>query len=182
MALTFTVLDERQHDRDGFTCGVVVLDDYLRSRAGQHQRDGIATTHILIEDADPARILGYCSLSAAQLHFQELHEDDRKRLPSYPVPAIRVGHLAVSSAEQGKGYGQLLVGYAVNLTLSVRQTMGVRVLIVDAKDAQVAAFYESFGFQRTASAALSLYLPVGRLCANDATSYLCSLPSQVLRP
>lgn len=161
MALIFTVLDGRRHNRENFTCGVAELDDYLRRRAGQHQRDGIATTHVLIDDAEPVRILGYCSLSAAQLHLQELREDDRKRLPAYPVPAIRMGRLAVSNTERGRGYGQLLLGHAVNLAVSVRQTMGVRVLIVDAKDERAAAFYEGFGFRRTASAALTLYLPVG---------------------
>ncbi|WP_459614269.1 GNAT family N-acetyltransferase [Bordetella sp. 2513F-2] len=160
MALVFTVLDARRHDREGFACGVTALDDYLRRRAGQHQRDGLATTHVLIDDAEPARVLGYCSLSAAQLHLQELREDDRRRLPAYPVPAIRMGRLAVPSAEQGRGHGQLLVGHAANPALSVRQTMGVRVLIVDAKDARAAAFYEGYGFRCTASAALTLYLPI----------------------
>ena len=160
MALSFVVLDGRHHDRAGFSCGVPALDDYLRRRAGQHQRDGIATTHVLIEDTHPTRILGYCSLSAAQLYLQELREEDRKRLPAYPVPAIRMGRLAVSAAEQGKGYGQMLLGHAVNLALSVRQTMGVKVLIVDAKDARAAAFYESFGFHATSDAALTLYLPI----------------------
>lgn len=162
MALTFIVLDGTHHDRDGFTCGAGALDDYLRQRAGQHQRDGIATTHVLIDDTQPTCILGYCTLSAAQLYLHELHEEDRKRLPTYPVPAIRVGRLAVSQSEKGKGYGQLLLGHAVNLALSVRQTMGVRVLVVDAKDAHAAAFYEGFGFRRTANAALTLYLPMGR--------------------
>ena len=160
MALTFTVLSGHQHDRNAFTCGVSALDDYLRRRAGQHQRNGIATTHVLIDDVEPARILGYCSLSAAQLHLHELREADRKRLPAYPVPAIRLGRLAVSQAAQGRGYGQLLLGHAVNLALTVRQTMGVRVLVVDAKDMQVAAFYEYFGFRRTADAARTLYLPI----------------------
>ncbi|MDR2881119.1 MAG: GNAT family N-acetyltransferase [Azoarcus sp.] len=158
--MTFTVLDGRHHDRASFVCGVAALDDYLRQRAGQHQRDGIATTHVLIDDAQPARILGYCALSAAQLHLHELREEDRKRLPAYPVPAMRVGRLAVSRSETGKGYGQLLLGHAVNLALSVRKTMGVRVLVVDAKDAQVAVFYEGFGFRYTANAALTLYLPI----------------------
>ncbi|WP_179403100.1 GNAT family N-acetyltransferase [Burkholderia guangdongensis] len=161
MALVFTVLDGRNHDRGGFACGVAALDDYLHHRAGQHQRDGIATTHVLIDDALPARILGYCSLSAAQVHLGELREEDRKRLPAYPVPAIRVGRLAVSQTEKGRGYGQLLLGHAVNLAMSVRQTMGGRVLVVDAKDAAVAAFYEGFGFRRTANATLTLYLPIG---------------------
>ncbi|WP_377705251.1 GNAT family N-acetyltransferase [Pseudoduganella sp. UC29_71] len=162
MSLAFSVLDASHHDRDEFTCGVAALDDYLRQRAGQHQRDGIATTHVLIDDAQPNRILGYCTLSAAQLRLQELQEQDRKRLPTYPVPAIRVGRLAVSQSEKGKGYGKLLLGHAVNLALSVRKTLGVRVLIVDAKDSQVAAFYEGFGFRHTADSALMLYLPIGR--------------------
>lgn len=160
MALTFAVLDGRQHDRTGFDCSVPALNDYLRQRAGQHQRDGIATTHVLIDDLQSFRILGYCSLSAAQLYLHDLHEEDRRRLPAYPVPAMRMGRLAVSSAEQGKGYGQLLLGHAVNLALSVRHTMGIRVLVVDAKDIQAASFYERYGFRRTASEVLTLYLPI----------------------
>lgn len=162
MALALTVLDVSKHDRSGFICGVAALDDYLRQRAGQHQRDGIATTHVLIDDAQPARILGYCTLSAAQLYLHELQDSDRKRLPAYPVPALRVGRLAVAQTEKGKGYGELLMGHAVNLALSVRSAMGVRILVVDAKDAQVASFYEEFGFRRTADNALTLYLPIGR--------------------
>src|ERR1700761_8723515 len=132
MALAFTVLDGHHHGRGSFTCGVAALDEYLHRRAGQHQRDGIATTHVLIDDEQSARILGYCSLSAAQIHLCDLREEDRKRLPAYPVPAMRVARLAVLQSEKGKGYGQLMVGHAVNLALSVRQTMGVRALGVDA--------------------------------------------------
>lgn len=160
MALIFALLDGQRHDRADFSCGVAALDDYLHRRAGQHQRDGIATTHVLTDEAQPTRILGYCALSAAQLHLHELHPDDRRRLPAYPVPAMRVGRLAVAASEHGKGYGPLLLGHAVNLALSVRQTMGVRVLVVDAKDAKAAAFYEAHGFRHTASGALGLYLPM----------------------
>ncbi|MDY4380033.1 GNAT family N-acetyltransferase [Pectobacterium brasiliense] len=160
MALIFSLLDGRRHDRSNFSCGVLALDDYLQKRASQHQRDGIATTHILLDESQPTCILGYCSLSAAHLYLHELSENDRKRLPGYPVPAMRMGRLAVSTAEQKKGYGQLLLGHAVNMALSVRNTMGVRVLIVDAKDARAAAFYEEYGFRQTASEALTLYLPI----------------------
>lgn len=162
MALTFNVLDGQRHDRSGFSCGVAALDDYLHHRAGQHQRDGIATTHVLIDDTQPARILGYCALSAAQLHLGDLREEDRKRLPAYPVPAMRMGRLAVATTEHGKGRGQLLLGHAVNLALTVRQSMGVRVLIVDAKDAQAAHFYQNHGFVSTSTGALTLYLALGR--------------------
>jgi len=160
MALNIVRLDVRQHDRAGFVCGIAALDDYLRQRAGQHQRDGIATIHVLIDDEEPTLILGYCALSAAQLYLHALREADRKRLPAWPVPAMRMGRLAIAATKQGKGYGRLLLGHAVHLARSVRQTMGVRVLIVDAKDTSAAAFYQSYGFRPTTSEALTLYLPV----------------------
>ena len=97
MALRITLLDGKLHDRSGFSCGIAALDDYLHQRAGQHQRDGIATTHVLTDNTQPARILGFCALSAAQLHLSELQQADLKRLPAYPVPAMRMGRLAVSA-------------------------------------------------------------------------------------
>lgn len=140
MALRFSRLDTRRHDRDGFSCGEPVLDAYLRAQAGKHQRDGIATTHVLIDDADPARIFGYCSMAAAQLHLHDLQPADRKRLPRYPVPAVRVGRLAVSKDVQGKAYGRLLLGHAMNCSLELRARLSIRLLLVNARDARAAAF------------------------------------------
>lgn len=161
MALQFTLLDGRIHDRAGFSCGVPVLDVYLQQQAGQHQRDGIATTHILSDNGAPDRILGYCSLAAAQLRFNDLQPADRKRLPAYPVPAVRIGRLAVARDAQGNDYGRLLLGHAMNCSLALRKTLGVRLLVVDAKDGRAADFYRSFGFRPTAEAAMTLYLPLG---------------------
>lgn len=162
MALHFTLLDGRLHDRAGFACGAPALDTYLRERAAQHQRDGIATTHVLADDRAPARVLGYCSLAAAQLHLHDLQPTDRKRLPAYPVPAVRIGRLAVASDMQGRGYGRLLLGHAVNCACSLRQTLGVRLLVVDAKDERAATYYADFGLRPTANKAMTMYLPLGQ--------------------
>jgi GNAT superfamily N-acetyltransferase len=126
----------------------------------EHHRDGIATDHVLVDDARPVQILGYCALSAAQLGLHELSGQDRKRLPAYSVPAMRLGRLAVSAQAKGKGYGQLLLGHAANLAVALRQTLGIRVLIVDVKDARAAAFYAAHRFRHIDSDALTLYLPV----------------------
>jgi len=160
MALQFAVLDGGRHDRAGFCSGVAPLDGYLQRQAAQHHRDGIATTHVLIDEAQPSCILGYCTLSAAQLHLRDLQEGDRQRLPAHPVPAMRMGRLAVSQTAQGKHLGSLLLGHAVHLALSLRQTLGVRVLVVDAKNERAAAFYLGHGFRPTSESALTLYLPL----------------------
>jgi GNAT superfamily N-acetyltransferase len=162
MALFFSLLDTRLHDRTAFSCGEPSLDVYLRERAGQHQRDGIATTHVLAEEAHPAKIVGYCSLAAAQITLAELHEADRSQLPRYPVPAVRVARLAVDTGSQRTGIGQLLLGQAANCALDLRAQLGVRMLIVDALNEKAAAFYRLHGFRDTTGSASTLYLPLGR--------------------
>jgi len=154
-------LQPKRHDRNGFSCGESTLDTYLRQQAAQHHRDGISTTHVLVGDEAPGRILGYYTLSAAQLLMTELQEQDRKRLPAYPVPAIRMGRLAVASVEQGKGHGDYLLAHAVARCLGLREQLGVRVLLVDALHGKAARFYRGYGFRDTAENALTLYLPLG---------------------
>lgn len=154
-------LKPKRHDRDGFTCGEPTLDAYLRQQATQHHRDGISTTHVLVDDADPARILGYYSLSAAQLLLSDLQEADRKHLPNYPVPAIRMGRLAVSVSEQGKGHGDYLLAHAVARCLGLREQLGVGVLLVDALHEKAARFYRAYGFHEAMANSHTLYLPLG---------------------
>jgi GNAT superfamily N-acetyltransferase len=156
------LLDSERHDRAAFSCGELSLDDYLRTRASQHHRDGIATTHVLVDPRKPGRILGYYTLSAAQLHLTDLQEADRKRLPRYPVPAVRMGRLAVASDAQGKGHGELLLGHATHRALALRDQLGVRVLLVDALHAKAAAFYRLYGFLETTAANGVLYLPLSK--------------------
>lgn len=155
-------LKPRRHDREGFSCGEPSLDAYLRRQAAQHHRDGISTTHVLVEAADPARILGYYTLSAAQLLLTDLQDADRKRLPDYPVPAIRMGRLAVAIDAQGQGHGEWLLAHAVARSLALREELGVRVLLVDALHARAARFYRAYGFRETMAGTRVLYLPLGR--------------------
>jgi GNAT superfamily N-acetyltransferase len=154
-------LKPRRHDREGFACGEPVLDAYLRQQAAQHHRDGISTTHVLVDSADPVRILGYYSLSAAQLLLTDLQELDRKRLPNYPVPAIRMGRLAVVAGEQGRGHGEYLLAHAVARCLGLREELGVRVLLVDVLHDKAARFYRAYGFRKATANSRTLYLPLG---------------------
>lgn len=155
-------LDGRKHDRGGFDCHVPALNDYLQKQASQHHRDGIATTHVLIEDDAPSQILGYYTLAAAQLPLPDLEPDDQRRLPRHPVPAARLARLAVAIHEQGQGLGEAMLQDAVKRCLELREQLGIRLLVVDAKDDRAAAFYTAFGFRLTTAKAKMLYLPLGK--------------------
>jgi GNAT superfamily N-acetyltransferase len=155
-------LDPAIHDRERFECGVPALDDYIRRFADQHRRRVISSVFVLADSARPEHILGYYTLSAAEVDGERLAPADRKKLPRYPVPCFRIGRLACRSDQQGRGLGKLLVGCAVDRCLKARQQVGAFALIVDAKDDAAAAFYMHFGFNRFMDAELALYLPLGR--------------------
>lgn len=149
------------HDRAGFSCGISELDDYLHRFAVQHRRKGVSTVHVLVDTEKPSLILGFYTLSAAQVDIAELSDADRKTLPRYPIPCFRLGRLACRMDHRGRGLGKLLIGCAVARCLQARKQVAAFALIVDAKSPEAKAFYEHYGFTPCVDASMTLYLPLG---------------------
>jgi predicted GNAT family N-acyltransferase len=156
------VLDVRVHDRAAFHCGVPTLDDYLHKYAAQQNAKGISTVFVIVEDAVPSKILGFYTLSAAQIDVQQISETERKKLPRYPVPCFRMGRLARDIESRSAGLGEVLIGCAVDRCLHARSLVGAYALLVDAKDEKAKSFYERYGFIPCVDAPMTLYLPLGR--------------------
>ncbi len=154
-------MDPALHDRAGFDCGVPALNDYLQRFADQHRRRGITSVFVLADSEAPGKILGYYTLSAAEVDAAHLGDAERKRLPRYPVPCFRMGRLATAADRRGQGIGRLLMGCAVDRCLKAREQVAAYALIVDAKDAQAKRFYEHYGFAAFEGQPLTLYLPLG---------------------
>lgn len=161
----------RHHDRDGFSCGVPALDEYLKRQAGQDQERKIAACHVAVDPAAPQSpapgqipILGYYTLSNYGLRFGALPADVTRRLPKYPVvPAALLGRLAVARVSQGAGLGELLLADAVRRTLRVAEEIAIHAVVVDAIDPTAAAFYARYGFRPFPGAELRLFLPLATI-------------------
>jgi predicted GNAT family N-acyltransferase len=117
---------------------------------------------VLTESAQPERILGYYTLSAAEVDGQRLAEAERKKLPRYPVPCFRMGRLACRTDQRGMGLGRILSGCAVDRCLKAREQVAAHAPVVDAMDVVAKAFYVHFGFKTLQDAPLTLYLSLGR--------------------
>jgi len=155
------IFNVRVHDRAAFHCGVPALDDYLQKYAAQQNAKGISTVFVIVDDAVPSKILGFYTLSAAQIDVQQLSETERKKLPRYPVPCFRMGRLARDIESRRAGLGEVLVGCAVDRCLHARSLVGAYALLVDAKDGKAKSFYERYGFIPCVDAPMPLYLPLG---------------------
>ena len=163
MTLRFELLEPASHDRAAFHCGEPSLDEFLARYASQNHRSGLATTHVLVDDEQPTKILGYASVAMAEVRLESLQPGDQKRLPRYPLPALRLARLAVDSTARGQGHGEALLGFVIDRARTLRATdVGVCLVVVDALHERAAAFYENYGFRQTAHDAQTLYLPLGR--------------------
>lgn len=154
-------LDPERHDRAGFTCGVSELDEYIHRLATQHRRKGVSSVYVLVDTGTPSLILGYYTLSAAQVDVANLNDADRKKVPRYPVPCFRMGRLACRVDRRRQGLGKLLVGGAVERCLQARKQVAAFALIVDAKNLAAKEFYQHYGFTPCADSPMTLYLPLG---------------------
>jgi GNAT superfamily N-acetyltransferase len=153
----------RQHDRKGFDCGSRELNDYLERYARQNHESGGAKTFVAISPADPARVLGFYSISPGAIEFARVPPKLTRKLGRYEVPVFRLGRLAVSRSVQGRGLGGDLLLSAGMRALSVAAQVGGVALAIDAKDERAANWYERFGAMRLLDDPLKLILPLGTI-------------------
>lgn len=145
MDLIFTEISDR-HDRVSFDCDVPPLNDYLKKFARQNHETGISLTFVATDSAHPNIVLGYYSVSMGQIECESLPPDNRKRLPKYPVPVMRIGRLAVDKSMRGKGIGRELLMDALVRSIEASRNVGVFAVVVDAKDDTAKEFYKKYGF------------------------------------
>jgi GNAT superfamily N-acetyltransferase len=159
MAYRFEPLT-RQHDRAAFRCGSPPLDVYLQQFARKDADRRVAAAFVMVEEAAPATIVGYYTLSAFTVEITELPEELQKKLPRYPrLPATLLGRLARD--ERFPGAGSLLLVDA--LTRASRQSAQIASLAVvaDAKHDAALRFYRKFGFSPLGSILNRVFLPMG---------------------
>ncbi len=132
--------DERGHFRSGNDD----LDLFFHRFAGQNQfRHHIGVTYVAVE-ADA--IVGFVTVTPAEILIDDLPSDRRARLPHYPLPVLRVTRLAVDRSAQGRRIGHALLRFALWLARRTAEQVGCVGVVVDAKPAAV-TFYRRFGFE-----------------------------------
>lgn len=148
------------HDRRGFDCGRLELNNWLRQVARQHQDKGLSKTFVAVREERPAHIHGYYALTLAELETRHLPEAWQKKLPCR-IPGVRLGRLAVDKHYQDKGLGELLLVDALTRARRIYTEAGGIGLFVDAIDERAADYYRRYGFQASPDHPLLLFLPAG---------------------
>ena len=140
-----------------FDCGNIELNVFFRDYALNNDRNNIGKTFVLTNDDE---IIGYFTLSSAQIIYNEVPNDER--LPKYPVPAARIARLAVSKEYQGNGIGSQLLKEALYKIYQSSKTIAIYCIIVDAKPESI-GFYVKYGFTPLKTNKSTYYLSIKTL-------------------
>lgn len=140
MTVEIRALDKKDQ-RDQFHSGDEALDLYFHRYAGQNQfRHHLGVSYVAVEKD---RVLGFVTVSPGTLDAEDLPSG--RRPPPYPVPILRVARLAVDEKARGRGLGEALLRFCIELAEHMMEQFGCVGLVVDAKPDAV-TFYERYGF------------------------------------
>ena len=134
----------RDDDRAGFSCGQADIDRFFEHYAGQNQfKLHLAVTYVAVVEG---RIAGFATVAASSLERRAIPSArQRRRLPSYPLPILRLARLGVDLRAQRLGIGNALLRHVLRLAIAQRDRLGCVGIVTDAK-LEAISFYKALGF------------------------------------
>ena len=132
-------------DRAKFRSGDDDLDRFFARYAGQNQfRLHIGTTYVAVDDA--GSIVGCVAVASCSIDAVRQPRKVAKRLPTYPIPALRLTRMAVAQGLQRSGIGALLMKAVFLIARDQARRSGCAFVVVDAKPG-AETYYERWGFE-----------------------------------
>ena len=98
------------------------------------------------EELSATRIIGYHTLLFFHVNQSEIPQDKPKI--TRDIPIVLLGQLGVDTQYQGKGYGERLLMDAQARVHEISLKIGIRAMMLDARNERLAKWYESYDFIR----------------------------------
>jgi ribosomal protein S18 acetylase RimI-like enzyme len=153
----------RSHQRRLFDCGQSEVNDWLHTKALQHQDKRLSATKVLL-NRDIA-IAGFYTLATGQVDFGDLPSELARKLPRRALPVAILAWLGVSVTCQGQKLGVRLLAQALRDCYEAGQTFAFVAVILDCVDDRAKAFYRRWDFAELPGNPYRLFLSSQTLTA-----------------
>jgi GNAT superfamily N-acetyltransferase len=152
---------EADHLVADFDCGQAALNDWLKCRAPGNQQSKTTKTWVVTETGSREVVAFYASCTGSVLHSTA-----PKRIGQVQpeqLPALLLARMGVDQKHQGRGVGVALLKHFVLKAMEVSASVGVRLLLVHAKNEETNGVYAHSGFlaSRMDPLTMKMLLPAG---------------------
>ena len=160
------------HDRAAFVCQEQPLTDYLRgNEAVRDVQQRNASVYCCVDEKQCVK--GYYTLSVGSIsrdsvaramygqQWKDKRRDEYKIYRKFPYDSIGViilGRVAIDLSLKGTGFGQTLIGHALNEAVALSRRAAARAVYLEAKNVTVASIYRGIGFQSLPDNPLSMFI------------------------
>lgn len=124
------------------------MNYWFRRHGWANHAAGISRVNVIC-DAESEQIVGYVTLSAAQVERGSLPKAYQRNKPD-PLPATLLGQLAVHKDHQGRGYARSLLLFALRTALRASRDVASWGVLTHPVDTTVRQFYARHGFEELA--------------------------------
>ena len=147
----------KHHDVADFRSGAEELDEWLHDFGWVNHRSG--NSRVFVATRGDRRVVGYYALATAGVEKTEAPERVTKGGVPAQVPCLLLARLAVDTTEHNRGLGRGLLVDAIRRAVRVSEEVGIRALLIHARDDTARAFYEHAGeFVQSPTDPLHLFL------------------------
>jgi len=150
------VLLTSEHALGRFDCGKTALNDWLSGRALGNQKSNTSRTWV-VTDNETGRVVAYYASATASVRRADTPKTFGRNQPE-DLPAMLLARMAVDEKHQGEGLGVALLKHFMLKAIEVSQSVGVRLALVHAKDAEAHDFYQHHGFVESPFDSLTLMM------------------------
>jgi hypothetical protein len=136
-----------QHERRFFDCGDPDVTRFLREQALQDHNKNLSRTMVLLDnEVSLTCMIGYHTLLFTHVSQSEIPQDKPKITRGIPV--VLLGQLGVDAQYKRKDYGEILLMDVQARVHEISLKIGVRAMILDARNERLVKWYDSYDFIR----------------------------------
>jgi GNAT superfamily N-acetyltransferase len=151
----------KSHPRKKFSCNQKQVDDWLRTKALQHQEKHLSVSKVLLDEGNT--IAGYYTLATGQVDFGDLPPEIVKGLPRRTLPVAVLAWLGIDARQQGQGLGKRLLAQALRDCYDAGLTFAFIAVILDCVEDVSKAFYQRYNFAELPGHSYRLFLSFRQL-------------------
>jgi GNAT superfamily N-acetyltransferase len=153
----------REHIRSTFRCGESQVDDWLATKALQHQGKNLSASKVLVDSA--RRTAGFYTLATSQIDFGDLPIEVSRSLPRRALPIAVLAWFGIATDHQGRGLGTRLLAQALWDCWEAGKTFAFVAVVLDCLNDSAKTFYQRNDFAELPGHPQRLYLSARMLDA-----------------
>ncbi len=141
----------KSHDRKGFNSSDEGVDLFLKHKAMQDHSLDLSRTYVLTDtDQNPDTTIGYYTITPIHIP-QDVLANDKPKIKR-EIPSLLLGQLGIDVRFQKRGFSQMLLLHAESTARRASEIVGIRAMILDARNENLARWYSGFGYSRVGNA------------------------------